>query len=110
MSVLALSGHQFAFFIDKTGAMILTQKMPDSAAAIKTVPRLAISDIERTTRPNTIKLRIEGGDVLVATTAVNPSFGILHLDFGLDFGNVDFNDVPLLPVTARLFLECKTKL
>ena len=105
----SLSDDGFFALLDETGEMILKQKFEDPSNVIDTIPHLAVSDIDPISRPNTIKLRIDS-DMLVAETIVESSFGIHYIDFGLDLGNVDLNDVPLIPLMARLFMEAGTKL
>lgn len=104
-----LADADFYKLLDETGQLLLKQKTDDPQALLDTIPHVSIKDIEKNTRPNTIKLRIEA-NLLVAETKVESSFGILYTDFGLDLGNVDYDNVPFLPLISRLFLELGTKL
>lgn len=46
--------------------------------------------------------------MLVAEHPVESSFGILYVDFGLDMSTISLDDVPLIPLLARLMLESGT--
>jgi len=104
-----IKAEDFSALLDETDGMILKQNTADPPAVINTIPHLTLDDIDPVTRPNKIKLRVLE-NILVAETNVKSSFGILYVDFGLDLGNVEFYNMPLLPLISRLFLETGTKL
>ena len=102
------SKEEFTKLLAEAGNLQDVQAAKDPATALASIPRLPLEAIDRIVKPNIIQLRVEK-DVLVATTRVPDSFGMLFVDFGLDLRLVDFEDAFLLPVLMKLMMTMPTK-
>ena len=77
------SKEDFTKLLSESANLEQVQAEPNKQEALKTIPHVPLSSIDSVEYPNTINLRVEQ-DVLVATTRVPESFGLLYVDFGID--------------------------
>lgn len=72
------------------------------------LPHLEITEVAVLNQKRTAHLSINH-KVLSAQTAVESSFGLLFVDFGLELQGVPFGDVSALPLVFQLMLEAGTQ-
>lgn len=102
-----LSDDQFSALLHESKQLAQIQATDDTPEALATIPSISVEDIDPVGDEYIIDTYVET-DVLVAEHPVESSFGILYVDFGLDMSIVNLDDVPLVPLLARLMLESGT--
>lgn len=93
--------------IAETLALQERQQAPDSEEALATLPRLALSDLERTFKPvPTADLEIAGCSAFYHDLATN---GILYLDLGFDLKLLPADLLPYVTLFGRALTQLGTQ-
>lgn len=93
--------------LKETQAMKTIQEEGDTEESLASIPRLQVSDLDRTLYTPPIKVIEDLFDSGVTTLEHELPFtnGIVYVDFAVDISNMDFDDVVLLPLFCMLMLE-----
>lgn len=83
------------------------QEAPDPPEALATIPMLRVEDLDKTNKPIPVEDRDYGGaSVLYHDLFTN---GIVYLDVGLDFRQLEGRYLPYLPLYGRALAEIGTQ-
>ncbi|MEX2606941.1 MAG: insulinase family protein [Kiritimatiellia bacterium] len=91
---------------DLAGAVRDFQQIPDSPAALATLPRLGLGDISPLPAPLPFDLAEESG-VEISTTGVH-SNQIVYIQLAFDFHHLTLDELALLPLYSRCLTELGT--
>ena len=103
----SLSPSAVEELITKAEELRRAQSAEDSEEAMRSLPRLAIADIDR--KPKDIPIEIQkrpSGETILKHDL--PSNNILYADVAFDFSSIDPEDLPLLRLFARLLTGAGT--
>ena len=104
-----LSHQQIQDIMRATAQLKAAQEAEDSPEAKATIPRLSLHDLDTSPREIPMSLQRESNpikyDLLLHPLS---SGGILYADIGLDFSAVPLEDIPLLPLFAKMLTESGT--
>jgi Zn-dependent M16 (insulinase) family peptidase len=83
------------------------QDTGDSDEALDSIPRLQISDLDKTLRTPHFQVIEDLFESGVTTLSHELPFtsGIAYVDFAMDISNLDFDDIVLLPLFCQLLLQ-----
>ena len=105
-----LSDDQVQEIITHTKELKRQQSAEDSPEDIATIPSLTLADLDATTKeyPIAVEENYEGTGVTVVRHELSSTSGIVYADAGFDISNVDYDDIPLLPLLTRVMMETGT--
>ncbi len=98
---------------DVTNVIKATKKLkdaqvaPDSPEAKATLPKLGLSDLDPKIKEIDITVKDAEKGATIVTHNVSTS-GIIYVDIGLDLTSLSLDDLPLLSLLSRMFLETGT--
>jgi len=97
--------------MSETGQLKELQKKGDSEEALAMIPRLELTDLNRTIYAPPTKIIDDLFESGITTLSHELPFtnGIAYVDFSMDLSNLDFDDVVLIPLLCQLLLEGGTK-
>lgn len=101
-----MSETQLKEIIRETQELKQKQEAEDPAEVLAMIPRISLSDINRTEAE--IPLEVEEVDGIKVITHELPTNGILYSDMGFDMTDISTADLELLPVFRRLLIESGT--
>jgi Zn-dependent M16 (insulinase) family peptidase len=92
------------------------QMAEDSPEALQSLPRLTLDDIDRMAKTipshvSSIPRLRDSNDGAIAIDLLTHDLetaGIIYADVLFDYSGIDLNDIELLPLLARLFMESGT--
>ncbi|KAL1528741.1 hypothetical protein AB1Y20_010073 [Prymnesium parvum] len=99
-----LTEEEIAQVIAATAALKAAQLKEDSAADLATIPRVGLADLERKVKEIPIDTQpLAGGGVLL--THALPTAGVVYADVLLDLATLELDEIALVPLLTRLFIE-----
>ena len=102
-----MSPDEIDVIIDETRELKKRQEAPDSAAALATLPRLTLADLDKEIRRVPIATHSEEGAVVHFHDLFTN--GIVYADIGFDLRTVPLESLPLVPLYGRALLEIGTE-
>lgn len=99
-------------FLAETGDLYKVQESEDTAEALKTIPRLEVSQINQTqfnAASHVVDDLFESG-ITTITHELPFTNGIAYVDLAFDISQMEFDDVVLIPLFCQLLLEGGTEL
>jgi Zn-dependent M16 (insulinase) family peptidase len=102
----SLSEADIDHIIESTRKLKEAQEKEDSPEAKASLPRLSLTDIERTAKVLPIEVE-KLSDATILTHSVQ-SNGILYTDIAFDFSDINEDDLVLLPLLSRMLTETGT--
>ena len=93
--------------LDEADALAEVQVKEETPELLATIPSVTVADLEKKEYepPILVSEDREGTGVTVVLHEVPSSFGIIYVDFGVDISALDFDDIILLPLFARLIVD-----
>ena len=103
----SLGEDEIGRLVEQTNELIRRQSEPDSAEALATIPRLAVSEIDRTAvSPDWTEKKIDGATWLEHPEATR---GLVYLDLYFDTDFVPAEDVKTLSLLNKLLARIGTE-
>ena len=102
-----LGNEELESIIKKTEELKALQAAEDTPEARATIPSLKLSDLKREVSEYPIAVSENENDsgVTVVRHELGSTSGIAYMSLGLDTSMLDFDDVPLLPLFAKMMKE-----
>ena len=93
--------------LEEADALAENQVKEDAPELLASIPSVTVADLDKNAYepPILVSEDREGTGVTVLLHEVASSFGIIYADFGVDISALDFEDIILLPLFARLIVD-----
>lgn len=103
--------QSFPGLLDEADDLSDKQVTEDPPELLATIPSVAVSDLDKHgyEPPILIDEDRDGSGVTVLVHEVESSFGIVYVDLGVDISMLDFEDIVLVPLLARLMVDAGTE-
>lgn len=101
----SLSDSELDEIIEKTTELKRLQAAEDSPEDRATIPTLELADLKREVTEYPISEIKSDTGVTVLTSELASTSGIAYVKFGVDLSGVDYDDLALVPLFARIMTE-----